>query len=205
MLYSFLGQPDGSWPYGVPVIDGAGNLYGTTTGGGPFCDYGTIFEVDASGNETVLYSFMGGLGDGRYPTSGLIEGANGVLYGTVSEGGIYGYGAIFKFDLNTSTFSLVYSFNGADGGTPFAGLTRDSAGNLYGTTYYGGNGDGVVFKLQADGTYTVLHYFGGGASGDGYAPYAGVIVDGQGNVYGTTEYGGNTSCNCGVVYEISAQ
>jgi uncharacterized repeat protein (TIGR03803 family) len=132
----------------------------------------------------------------------LIEGGAGVLYGTLSEGGLYGYGAIFKFDLNTSAFSLVYSFDGTNGGFPFAGLTRDHAGNFYGTTYEGGSG-GVVFKLQADGTYTVLHYFSGGASGDGYAPYAGVIVDGQGNVYGTTEYGGNTSCNCGVVFEIT--
>jgi uncharacterized repeat protein (TIGR03803 family) len=130
------------------IRDSAVNLYGTTTGGGTLtCDCGVVFKLDTTGTETVLHRFKGL--DGANPQAGLTGDSAGNLYGTTLQGGASGFGVVFKLD-TTGTETVLYSFTGgADGAAPEAGLIQDSAGNLYGTTYYGGiRNQGVVFMLQ---------------------------------------------------------
>jgi uncharacterized repeat protein (TIGR03803 family) len=180
------------------IRDSAGNLYGTTNGGGA-SGAGVVFQIDPSGNETVLYNFTGGA-DGGFPFGGLIRDSAGNLYGTTNGGGASGAGVVFKVD-RAGNETMLYSFTGGpDGGYPlWVVLARDSAGNLYGTTSGGGaSGNGVVFKLDPSGNETVLHSFTGGA--DGSSPFAGVVLGSNGNLYGTTPFGGQT--NAGIVFEI---
>ena len=198
VLHNFTGEADGGVPYGGVIRDSKGNLYGTAEVGGA-SGAGVVFKVDTFGNETVLYSFTGG-SDGGYPLAGVIRDSKGNLYGTTNGGGASGAGVVFKVD-TFGNETVLYSFTGgSDGGYPlWVVLVRDSAGNLYGTTNGGGaSGAGVVFKVNAAGNETVLHSFTGGA--DGGNPYAGVILGPEGNLYGTTAFGGET--NAGVVFEI---
>jgi uncharacterized repeat protein (TIGR03803 family) len=196
VLYSFTGGADGGNPFYGLIQDSAGNLYGTTDGGGS-AGVGVVFKLDKKGHETVLYSFTGGV-DGAFP-NGLIHDSAGNLYGTTQFGGAFGAGVVFKLD-PIGNETVLYSFTGAaDGGSPFAGVVEDSAGNLYGTTNGGGSGGaGVVFKLDAVGHETVLYSFTGG--GDGGYPSAGVTLDSVGNLYGTTSFGG--SAGAGVVFKV---
>jgi uncharacterized repeat protein (TIGR03803 family) len=197
VLYSFTGGNDGRDPLAGVIRDSTGNLYGTTVYGGT-ANAGVVFKLDTAGHETVLYSFTGGA-DGAYPYAGVIRDAAGSLYGTTYQGGAAGAGVVFK--VNTAgQETVLYSFTGgADGGYPYAGVIRDSAGNLYGTTYQGGAaGAGVVFKVNTAGHETVLYSFTGGA--DGAYPYAGVIRDSSGNLYGTAFAGGTGGV--GVVYKL---
>ena len=150
---------------------------------------------------SVLYSFNGK--HGETPQAGLIQGKSGNLRGTTFGGGRYGAGTVFELKTNGKE-KVLYSFtNGADGGDPEASLVRDSAGNLYGTTRYGGAYSyyGVVFKLDTTGAETVLYSFTGAA--DGAIPDAGLVRDKAGNLYGTTSYGG--SYDDGVVFKITPQ
>ena len=173
------------------IRDAAGNLYGTTTGGGDVSCYapagcGTVFKLDRTGEKTVLHSFTGGA-DGARPFAGLIRDTAGNLYGTTGEGGTFNFGTVFKVDA-TGAETVLHSFNWVDGLGPAAGVIRDAIGNLYGTTEYGGASlNGTVFKLDINGTETVLYTFSGGA--DGESPNA-VIRDKAGNFYGTTYSGG---------------
>jgi uncharacterized repeat protein (TIGR03803 family) len=206
VLYSFTGEAGGCDPLGGVVSDSSGNLYGATG----FCGsagYGVVYKLDTSGHETVLYSFTGGA-DGAWPYAGVIRDPAGNLYGTTVEGGVSGgcygsgCGVVFKVD-PAGQETVLHSFTGADGGLPEAGVIRDSAGNLYGTTQtYGttqnGFGAGVVFRLDKAGQETVLYTFTGGA--DGNQPYAGVVRDAAGNLYGTTYFGG--TAGLGVVYQV---
>ena len=198
VLYRFKGSPtDGAHPeYGHLIADSAGNLYGTTEGGGA-SNAGVVFKVDLKTVETVLYSFTGGA-DGANPYSGLIRDSAGNFYGTTKSGGASNAGVVFKLD-TAGTETVLHSFTGgADGANPYAGLIRDSAGNLYGTTEAGGVSNfGVVFKLDKTGE-TVLHSFTGGA--DGANPYAGLLQDSAGNLYGTTLEGGTN--DIGVVFKV---
>jgi len=173
-------------------LDKAGNLYGTTNAGGAY-GYGTVFKLDSTGTETLLYSFMGGT-DGASPWASVILDKAGNLYGTTCAGGAYGYGTVYEVD-TTGAEELLYSFmNGSDGANPYAGLIWDPVGNLYGTTSAGGtstncNGCGTVFKLTPGSggwTETVLHAFDGR---DGAQPMGGLLRDAAGNFYGTT-FGG---------------
>ena len=199
VLYSFNGGADGAVPEASVIGDGAGNLYGTTNSGGA-SNAGVVFRLDAMGQETVLYSFTGG-SDGGYPYSGVIRDAAGNLYGTTTYGGGAGLGVVYKVDA-TGHETVLHSFTGAaDGGHPNAALTLDAKGNLYGTTVNSGAGfGGVVFRMDPVGNETVLHSFSGE---DGVEPYGGVIGDGAGNLYGTTFYGG--ASNNGVVYKLDAK
>lgn len=206
VLYSFNNGADGGYPESTLVMDGSGNLYGTTTSGGAN-GFGTVFEVAPNGAETVLYSFQGG-NDGAVPTAGLVADASGNLYGTTSQGGggrgcgTAGCGTVFEIASGGGE-SVLYRFTGAqDGWTPMASLAIDASGNLYGTTEYSGNrgacasnGCGTVFKLSGS-TKTILHTFGGSSAGDGANPVSNVILDASGNLYGTTMVGG-TGVNCG--------
>jgi uncharacterized repeat protein (TIGR03803 family) len=201
VLYTFTGGADGCNPYAGLIFDSAGNLYGTTQFGGSgqgTAGFGVVFEVSPAGQETVLYTFTGGA-DGGNPVGGLIFDSAGNLYGTGSGGYTVAWGVVFE--LNTAgQETVLYTFTGgADGGLPYSGVIRDSAGNLYGTTNYGGASyAGVVFKVNSTGQETVLYNFTGGA--DGCGPEAGVIRDSAGNLYGTTPYCGSGH---GVVYKVN--
>jgi uncharacterized repeat protein (TIGR03803 family) len=199
ILYSFgIGNSDGAAPFGSLIIDNTGNLYGTTTQGGAYFE-GTVFKISAAGAETILHSFGANATDGLVPTASLVRDSAGNLYGTTSQGGANIAGTVFKID-TAGTESILYAFNpgAADGGSPaaYTGLIIDSGGSLYGTTGNGGanfkanlQGDGTVFRLSAAGAESILHSFGASAT-DGLVPYAGLTVDSAGNLYGTTVNGG---------------
>ena len=198
VLYSFTGGVDGRFPQPSLVRDGAGSLYGVTSAGGT-AQAGTVFKIDAQGNETVMYSFLG-QSDGFEPTS-LIWGSNGDFYGTTSGGGVSNRGTVFKLD-SAGSETVLYSFAGfpTDGDAPIGKLVRDVEGNLYGTTFMGGlTNQGTVFKLDTADNETVLHSLGSGV--DGSFPWAGLIQDALGNLYGGTVDGGTRSY--GTVFRVS--
>ena len=196
VLYNFKAGTDGYEPLAGLVRDGAGNLYGTTYGGG--AGYGTVFKVTSAGKETVLHSFN--FSDGANPYGGLVRDAKGNLYGTTTIGGI-GAGNVFKLDARGKE-TVLYNFTGgADGWHPEAGLILYTNGNLYGTTVEGGNPQvsaGVVFEVHATGGETVLHSF---TVTDGRNPVADLVRDAAGNLYGTTKLGG--AGNRGVVFKLT--
>src|SRR5438445_876775 len=144
---------------------------------------------------SVLHTFQGGSSDGASPFAGLLMDSSGNLYGTTENGGASGLGTVFELVSASGTYSqkVLHSFNRSDGANPSAGLIMDSSGNLYGTTQNGGtNGFGTVFELvNSSGPYTerVLHSFTN-SNGDGASPFAGLIMDTSGNLYGTTAGGG---------------
>ena len=200
-LYTFTGGNDGGYPYSTLIADAIGNLYGTASGGGA-SSAGVVFKVGPTGLETVLYAFTGG-NDGGYPFAGVIGDALGNLYGSTFLGGTAGAGVVFELS-TVGQETALYSFTGGvDGGYLEAGVIRDPAGNLYGTSYNGGpggsNGYGLVFKVNAAGQYSAAYTFPPPA--DGALPYAGVIRDSRGNLYGTTSLGG--VANAGVVYKVN--
>jgi uncharacterized repeat protein (TIGR03803 family) len=204
------------------VLDASGNVYGATSEGANFTNCGegcgAVFKLApaASGpwTETLLYTFNGGT-DGANPIGGLTFDAAGNLYGTTEQGGgANSAGTVFKLTPTSSgpwTETQLYSFTGgADGKFPTSALVFDAAGNLYGSTPYGGNehtcdtnGCGVVFELSpttsGPWTETVLHTFIVG-DGDGFTP-SGIVRDAGGNLYGTASDGG--SANLGVVFEVT--
>ena len=192
-LASFNGT-NGVDPVAGLIMDGSGNLYGTTLNGGG------VFEL-AAGSDTIatLASFNGT--NGGSPYAGLILDASGNLYGTTGYGGAFGDGTVFELAQGSNTITTLASFNGTNGANPHAGLVMDSSGNLYGTTYGGGtSGDGTVFELAAgSGTITTLASFNGT---NGVDPVAGLIMDGSGNLYGTTLMGG--ASGDGTVFELAA-
>jgi uncharacterized repeat protein (TIGR03803 family) len=265
-LYSFTGGVDGRWPLYSPVVfDSLGNLYGTTNGGGAF-GQGTVFElspVGTSWTETVVHSFSGGT-DSSYPDNGLIIDTAGNLYGTTNYGGAnFDGGTVFELSPSGGgwTWQVIYSVDHADHGGIMAGLTMDAAGNIFGvgnmsvfelspdgnggwnpTVIYtfkvfrypgiyqfpeftpaldnagnlyvpiafatnGGSKDccGVIYKLSpgVNGTWTAktIYYFkGANGGGDGTELVAGVVIDGAGNIYGTTVGGG--AYREGTVFEL---
>ena len=213
VLHSFTGPPnDGRNPTTGLTLDSAGNLYGTTEIGGAF-NWGAIFVVRPDGTEAVLYSFPQTAFCCPIP-SGLTLGSDGNFYGTTADGGTAFLGTVFSMRPD-GTLTTLYSFAGSpnDGAGPAAGVIRDAAGNLYGTTFRGGGTGtncfgtcGTVFKLSPDGTETILHSFTGGPS-DGGNPSGGLIQDSAGNLYGTTQYGGTTSngngTGNGVVFKVA--
>jgi uncharacterized repeat protein (TIGR03803 family) len=211
VLYSFPGQA-AAYPNSNLIFNAAGRLYGTVAGGGStVCPggCGSVFELSYNAGAWIphgLYSFKGG-SDGFYPVGNLVFDSAGSLYGVTKSGGAHGQGAVFRLTLTVGTWveTLIYSFQGGpDGSQPYAGLTMDSAGNLFGTTNYGGSvGVGTVYELSPAGggswTEAVLHSFG--ASGDGDYTWAEVTFDQAGNLYGTTVLGGTSGA--GTVYELS--
>jgi uncharacterized repeat protein (TIGR03803 family) len=219
VLYSFQEQsPDDNFPYGGVIFGPGGSLYGTALAGG-LNNAGTIYELtpnnDGTWSKSTLVSFdYGGFFLGTQPYGSLLLDPHGAMYGTNSAGGSGQNGTAFELNpANLSQyFSLLYNFNAPIGDTgqgPEASLTEDATGNLYGTTVGGGEfGYGNVFKLSftnGSWTYTSLHDFDGV---DGRAPRSRVVIDAQGNLYGTTQIGGpeNPACgpdSCGVVWEIT--
>jgi uncharacterized repeat protein (TIGR03803 family) len=194
VLYSFTGGADGAAPQRGLLLDAKGNLYGTTASGGTY-GFGTVFKVDQNGNETVLYSFTGGA-DGGNPYSGLVRDAQGNLYGVAGS-------VVFKLD-EKGNETVLYTFTGGADGSPNGRLMRDANGNLYGTTAGGGTyGFGKVYKLDTSGKEHLLYSFcpQGGVCADGAVPFAGVIQDTAGNLYGTTSQGG--TAGWGTVFELN--
>lgn len=179
-----------------------GNLWGNTVSGGAKGD-GTVFKISPAGELTTVYSFcsLANCADGENPYTALVQASNGDFYGTTWAGGAHGYGTVFKLT-PSGTLTTLYSFcsktNCTDGSGPEGVLAQDSAGNLYGTTYYGGSSnDGTVFKLTPAGVLTTLHSFSGT---DGANP-AGGVISVSGVFYGTTYYGGTD--NDGAVFKIT--
>jgi uncharacterized repeat protein (TIGR03803 family) len=230
VIHSFTGTTDGMYPVAGVTVDSHGNLYGTTNIGGTgtscFEGCGAAFKMSRAGSGwvfTTLYDFAGGNDDGGQPGARMIVGPDGVLYGTTSEGGGSGCssgegcGTVFSLQppahfsghfLSPWTEKVLYRFTGgSDGDSPrSADLLFDNAGNLYGTTIFGGGGScqdgcGAVYKLARSGsgwTESVIHSFS--ASGDGQQPWAGVVQDQSGNLYGTTAQGGPH--RWGTVYQL---
>ena len=214
VLYAFSYGNDGGAPASGVILDESGNLYGTAGLG--LYNAGVVYELSPSGfgwSENVLYAFNPQT-DGVDPVGGLISDQSGNLYGTTIEGGPGNGGTIYQLSPSNGgwIFNLLYSFNYSQqytGPGPTASLVMDAAGNLYGTTYYdGAHGLGSVFKLTRsnDGwIYTDLHDFTNGD--DGGLPACNVILDANGNLYGTTSDGGDLRyCGgggCGVVWEIT--
>ncbi len=214
VLYNFgISNNDGLYPYAGLTIDRSGNLYGTTVMGGSE-NGGTVFETSPNGSggwtTKVLHNFGISGTDGQQPHARLIFDGAGNLYGTTSAGGSEGYGTVFELTPNGSggwsevtlhNFGIVYT----DGIYPYANLIFDDSGNLYGTTSKGGSeGHGAVFEMTPNGnggwTESVLHNFGIGDH-DGQNPFAGLIFDGEGNLYGTTALGGSEGE--GTVFEMT--
>lgn len=183
--------------------DGAGNAYGTTqyrgTGCAPF-GCGTVFKISSTGKMTIVHSFQSGT-DGANPIADLARDSAGNLYGTTLDGGSSNAGTVFKID-SAGRESVLYAFLGAtDGGLPHAGLLRDDAGNLYGTTSSGGvNSGGTIFKVDSAGNHTILYNFCSQSCLDGQTPMGKLARDSAGNLYGTTQSGGNAFA--GVVFEL---
>ncbi len=192
VLHSFTNSPDdGNAPVGSLIADKSGNLYGTTPIGGAD-DLGTVFRLTPNGF-ALLHSFTDSSGDGAHPNPGLIMDWAGNLYGSTWSGGVNARGIVFRLSPDGSE-TILHSFPGVagDGQNPVGGLVMDKAGNLYGSTYFGGaKSDGAVFRLAPDGTVTVLRSFCQRQNcRDGGWPEAGPMVDKAGNVYGTTSGGG---------------
>ena len=172
-----------------------GVLYGTTSGGGSG-NMGTVFRINTSGTVfSVVHTFTGltnGV-DGSYPAAGVIQGADGMLYGTTQTGGTNDAGTVFKMNLDGTGYSVIHQFAGAptDGNVPSGDLVQGRDGVLYGTTRYGGANDlGMVFRVDTNGNnYSVLKSFSGTA--DGKQPLAGLGFGTNGMLYGTTRYGGS--------------
>jgi uncharacterized repeat protein (TIGR03803 family) len=210
VIHAFRGGADGSGPSPNLLADSAGNLYGTTAEGGDQ-QAGTVFELSprASGGwtEHILYSFQGGT-DGSTPSSGLIADSAGNLYGETSQGGSQSLGTVYELSPSNSgwTETVLYSFVDASTGvSPAGGLAFDSKGNLYGTTSQGGVplGLGTVFQLtlNQNGNWTERVILGFGRDRDGGLPFAGLVLDAQGNMFGTTLAG----YGAGTVYELTPQ
>lgn len=205
-------NPLGAAPESGVVFGPDGNLYGTTSAWGynesGCC--GAVFQLVRSGGQwtaNALYDFTNGA-DGSTPYAGVISDAAGNLYGATTTGGANNGGTVFELstDGNGSyNYQTVYSFTGTAGQAtgPYANLTLDSSGNLYGTTYLDGRyGWGSVFKLSpshGNWTYTSLHDFTGGV--DGASPRCTLVFDIHGNLYGTTTIGGTNGQ--GVIFEIT--
>lgn len=196
VLHSFTGG-NGEHPFAGLVGDAAGNMYGATSAGGT-SGYGTLFRLTKRGKETVLHSFTGGA-DGGTPYASLVRDAAGNLYGTTYVGGSANLGTVFKLD-TTGNETVLHSFvGGTDGSLPAGGLFLDPKGALYGTTQTGGAHDaGTVFKVNTDGTETVLYVFIGG---DGAYPSVAPLLDKKGNLFGTTSQGG--AWNVGTVFKLT--
>jgi len=213
---AYFNGPNGNNPGGKLAMDAAGNIYGTTFYGGRYGDFGpgTVYKLTHNSSGWVLTSLydFSGYGDGQNPWGGITFGPDGALYGTTYGGGLYGWGVVFKLQPEPTRCTtalcywretVLYNFTGgSDGSSPQGAVIFDSAGNLYGSTLNGGQGNGVVYELSpAQGSWNmnVLYRFKGGSDGQG--PEDGVVMDRFGNLFGTTFLGGTN--DVGTAYELT--
>jgi uncharacterized repeat protein (TIGR03803 family) len=228
VLHAFAGGKDGVGPVAGLILDQAGNLYGTTSGGGIIkcggsgSGCGTVFKLapnaDGSWTETVLHAFAGGK-DGVGPLAGLIFDQAGNLYSTASSGGAYGDGIAFQLKPTSGgkrwKETVMHTFaGGKDGAGPLAALVFDASGNLYGTTEYGGHawcpggskniGCGVAFELKptSGGKRWKEHVVHAFLKHEGW-PVDSLVLDSSGNLYGTTQGTGRSILDGGTVFEIT--
>jgi uncharacterized repeat protein (TIGR03803 family) len=206
VLHAFGAGDDGSGVWSSVVFDSQGNLYGTTSGGGPY-QAGTVYELtpqqDGKWAEEVLYNFLSFPDDGAGPFGGLVSDGPGRLYGTTQLGGTYHAGVVFELTLTAGgwDYALAYSLGAPDtlACCPRGNLIVGPGDSLYGTGY-----DAFELSPGPDGWVEgILHNFTG-LKGDGLGPEAGPIMDATGNLYGTTLYGGGGGCDdgCGTVYQL---
>jgi len=196
VFYNFSGTDGANPAYGNLMLDKTGNLYGVTAWGGASND-GVIFRITTSGSFTVLHNFTGADGSLAYGT--LVQDGSGNLYGTAAQGGKYGNGSVWKLT-PTGALTVLHHFAAgtSDGAYPLAGLVRDSKGNLYGVTYYGGlYGQGTVFRVKGH-TFGLLHSFN--CPSDGCYPVGALIEDKSGSLYGTGNIGG--AYGSGTVWQV---
>jgi len=199
-LWAF-NETNGYFPESALIQGANGDFFGTTLGGGTGGDCevngnvgcGTVFNISAAEKLTTLHSFVGS--EGQLPYAGLVMATDGQFYGTASGGGAYGFGTVFQMT-PAGVVTPLYSFSGDDGGFPGAALVEVSRGVFYGTTQ-GGYIFGTIFKISAGGQLTTLHTF---AQTDGQTPL-GLVVGGDGNLYGTTVVGGAN--NYGTVFKMT--
>jgi uncharacterized repeat protein (TIGR03803 family) len=223
VLYRFTGESDGAYPRWGVILDKSGDLYGTTYEGGDYTGRdcttvgcGTLYQLTPSGSGwtlNILHTFLGG-NDGANPNTAPILSSAGDLYGSTQSAGQNGGGTVFEMSPSNGTWTLstLHAFSGYDGPT---GLIMDGVGNLYGTTYLGGSYKyGNVFKLAPESggwTYTDLYDFNVACDGssDGFWPDDPMVLDTNGNLFGSSGRGGTGSCDwmgykgCGVVWEIT--
>lgn len=203
LVHSFTDTPDGAFPQAGLIRSANGSLYGTTNQGGAL-GKGTVFKITSDGTETIVHSFAGSPGDGQGPGAGLKQDVQGNLYGT-ANGGKFGAGVIFEIT-SDGTEKILYNFTGgADGANLKGSLQRGTQGNLYGVATNGGStncaaGCGTVFQLAPSGRLKVLYSFTGGS--DGQNPNGELMLDAQGNFYGTTPGVIGTSNN-GAVFKLT--
>jgi uncharacterized repeat protein (TIGR03803 family) len=198
VLYSFTGGNDGAYPVSPVILDAVGNLYGTTQYGGMY-GIGTAFELVKSAGWALNTLWTFGSSDGGLPEGGLAFDQAGNLYGTLDTGGTHNAGAVFELIPKAGRWSrkIIHNFGGTSGARPWAGVTLDAAGNVYGTALYDGPGEvgsGIVFKLAPAGKgwkFSILYNLNKGGGGLG-GPFGGVILDSAGNLFGTTY--GEGSC-----------
>jgi len=218
-LYEFQ-KTDGAYPEGRLIFGHDGRLYGTTGQGGMGCSStgcGIVFAMSPPAsfchsvlcywNESVLYQFAGGTADGSRPTGDTVFDTAGNLYGTTYNAGAAGLGTAYELSRSGGgwTETVLHSFSGSDGANPYAGLAMDTAGNLYGATKTGGpfSPGGVAFQLvnsQGSWTENVIHDFN---DTDGDEPLGGLVLDSSGNVYGTTNHGGQGAGGGGKVFQLT--
>ena len=199
ILYEFSGT-DGNYPQGGVVLDSAGNLYGTTYNGGTY-NQGVLYKLSpAQGfwTETVLQNFSA---DGANPVGPLTMDAAGNMYGA-TMGGYLGVGTVFEMSPggNLQTLYTIYAAR-----EPQGGLLLDSAGNIYGVQYLGGpDRDGSIYKLtQTNGTWTYTDLYDFHGEPDGQFPTGGLVMDAQGNLYGTCSGGGSNGAFGGTAWKFT--
>ena len=205
VLYSFTGGANGAEgnPMSGVIRDAKGNFYGVASGNA----LGAVFKMDTVGKVTFLHYFPTGQDDGYYAQSGMVRDAKGNLYGATYGGGIprcpgNGCGVVYKLS-PAGKETLLHMFFETDGWHSESTLIRDAAGNLYGSTIWGGAyGNGEVFKVDAKGHETILHSFTNTGK-DGAIPSGTLFLDGKGNLYGTTQGDAYNSCGCGTVFRLS--
>ena len=209
---------DGVFPHAPVIKDSAGNLFGTTIAGGNNNGDGTVFKIDRDGVESILFTFDSRV-SGASPDSSLIQDQEGNLLGVAIEGGPKGGGVVFKLSPQ-GEFTLLHAFvNGPNRSpaVPEGGLFLDQSGNLFGTTFAGGqggaapncpNGCGTIFRLDPNGRFKVLHEFN---DLDGGNPFGPLVPDAKGNLYGVARAGGDLTCpdpdvpgdGCGTIFRIT--
>ena len=193
--------PNGANPYGSVTLDGSGNLYGTTFSGGT-AGKGTVFRIDkGSSTATTIASFSGTSSYGINPFAGVTLDGDGNIFGTTTAGvGASYYGSVYEIAKGSTAITTIASFNNTNGNSPYAGVTFDGSGNIFGTTLSGGaNGLGTVYEiLKGTSTINTVASFAGG---NGSRP-SGLTLDNNGNFYGTTRTGTGSSAN-GTIFEIA--
>lgn len=197
LVHDFASYRDGARPVAGLTPDGHGNFFGTTTYGG---GAGTVYRVNSAGKVKILYRFYN-VPDGAVPWGGVAIDAAGTLYGTTANGGAHGFGSIYRLTPDGHE-TVLHSFTfGPDGAYPYCTPVLDAQGRLFGTASSAATGPGVVWRLDtATGALDVLHAFAGG-SGDGASPLGNLALDAAGNVYGTTQVGGQFGE--GVVFQVT--